>query len=297
MLRKEEFDKLHTENPEELNNEEGQELQLGQDEVIQNEGDDGAKPDDGEQKPEGDESSEEKPNPFALLRKKEKILRKKEKENAKKIQQLQKALEEKEEALRRASGIPPEPEFNPERPPQLFDDGIDGDQEVLSNKIIDWTKRKLELDNQEKAAKDEWQKTIDAYERNKQLLDDEDFDDYEESVKERFDRLQQNVILKAARNPANVVKALYFDTAAADNLQRVKDPIEFARAIFDLEQKISRKANSAPVEKPIRAATGSITNTDLKTLEDLRKEAEKTNDYTRLARFRMQMAAKSAKRG
>lgn len=146
--------------------------------------------------------------------------------------------------------------------PTLWDDGIDGDEDKLVERVIDWTKAV----NAEEAAKTEAQKAeetqrerheakVMAFAEQKQKLGVKDFDEAEAEVLGALSQAQQAILIHGAENKAQLVYALGKHPEKLRQLASITDPIEFAFAAAKLEgqTKVSRR----PATNPESRVSGS----------------------------------------
>jgi hypothetical protein len=189
-------------------------------------------------------------------------------------------------------------EVGPE--PSLDDDDIDYDQDKFKAKWRAWSERKSQADRAaedqraaEKAQQDEWQARLNAYADHKSKLKVKDYEDAEVAVQSSFDVTQQGIIVQGADNPALVVYALGKNPAKAKELSSIKDPIKFTYAVAKLEAQLKvQNRKSAPA--PERTISGSApSGSGDSNLERLRKEAERTGDYTKVSAYKKQQRENS----
>lgn len=179
-------------------------------------------------------------------------------------------------------------------------EGCDYDAEKFEAELEGWHDRKIKKDaeaaNAAKLAEESnkvWQATLDDYAKAKTELKVKDFVDAEEFVKDTFSVTEQGIILQGSKNPAIVVYALGKNPKKAKELSAIKDPIKFARAIFELESQLkvtNRKAPPAP-ERTVRGSAPSSGTVD-STLDRLRAEADKTGNYTKVMAYKNQLKQK-----
>lgn len=219
-----------------------------------------------------------------------KDLRKSEREQKRKIKELEQQLESKEK--------PVEDEVVLGAKPTL--DGFDYDTDAYETALERWHSDKaiVESKAREKQAETDkqnqaWQGVLDSYNEKKTALKVRDYDEAEFALTEKFDQVQQSVVLKATKNPAMVVYALGKSPQRLEELSKIKDPIELAVAVALLETKMktnTRKASTAP-EKKISNG-GSLSATHDTTLERLRKDAEKTGDFSKVVQYKRKLRQK-----
>lgn len=174
-------------------------------------------------------------------------------------------------------------------------DEHDYDTDRYEEALASWYERKREVGEQEAKAKAEaeaannaWQSKLNSYNEAKTKLKVKDFDEAEHVVLETLSATQQGIIIKAAKNPALVVVALGKNPAKAKELAAITDPIEYTYALAELESKLKVSDRKAPPpETSVVRGTGSSSSVDSR-LEQLREEAYKTGDYTKVTAYKMQ---------
>jgi mannitol-1-phosphate/altronate dehydrogenase len=167
-------------------------------------------------------------------------------------------------------------------------EACDYDAERFETELLAWNSRKAEADAKAKAKREEqdatqaeWQNRLQSYSEAKQNLRVRDFDEAEDAVREILTVTQQGIVLQAADDPAKLVYALGRNPAKAKELAGVKDPVKFAVAVAKLEMKLTvtpRKPSATPESRV--TGTGKTPATAQARLDDLRKQAEASGDYT-----------------
>lgn len=241
----------------------------------------------GDAPPEPEPESTPESNPIRQLREERRRL---EREN----RELQEKLRAKDA---------PAPEIPLSAKPKLEDHDYDADKFELA--LQDWFEKKRQAD--EKAAKaqaearakeEAWQAKLNEYGQAKAKLKVPDYEDAEERVQALFDVTQQGVMIAGADNPALLVYALGKYPAKAKELAAIKDPVKFAFAVAKLEtqMKTTPRARPAPPapETPMRSTAPSRSASNA-TLDRLEAEAERTNDRTKVAAYRRQLAQQARK--
>jgi len=214
-------------------------------------------------------------------------LRKSHREMQKENRELKKKLETVVEPEKKPVELPKKPTL----------EECDYDTEAYDNKLTSWFETKREYEQQQAEAKaeqdrqaQEWQEKLNAYEEKKKQLKVRDYEYAEEFVVENFDQTQQGVMINGADDPALLVYALGKNHNKAKELSQIKDPVKFAFAVAKLETKLkvsNRKAKTSP-EKTISGKAPKSGTAD-SNLERLRKEAEKTGDYSKVMRYKLQL--------
>jgi hypothetical protein len=173
-------------------------------------------------------------------------------------------------------------------------EAADYDTERYETELAAWYDRKRKHDEAEAArqaeaetAEREWKQKLEGYQSAKATLKVRDYDDAEEVVQDAFTVTQQGMILQGADNPALLVYALGKNPKRAKELASIKDPVKFAFAVARLETQLKvtkRKASSKP--EPTISGTGRPSGSVDSTLERLRKDAEKSGDYSKVYAYK-----------
>lgn len=172
------------------------------------------------------------------------------------------------------------------------------DVEQYENALEEWHEKKLKVEEQKRKQQQEIERQnkafndkLGAYNATKVTLKVKDFDDSEEFVKDSFSVVQQGIIIKGCKNPALVVYALGKNPKKAKEIAAISDPVEYAFAIADLENKLkvnSKKPAVAP-ERTIKSGTSGLSSSSDSTLDRLREEAEKTGNYSKVIAYKQQI--------
>lgn len=185
--------------------------------------------------------------------------------------------------------------------PKLSD--VDYDAEALETALDKWYEQKRAVDEYEakqrreqEAANQEWQNRLNSYNQAKANLRAPDYDDAELAVQDRLSQTQQGIILQGAENPALLVLALGRNPEKLAELSAINDPVRYAFAVARMEAqlKVSSAKRTSPTtqpEKRVSSDAGS-TNPSASTLEQLRAEAEKTGDYSKVIKWKNQNRGK-----
>lgn len=178
--------------------------------------------------------------------------------------------------------------------PKLEDFDFDSDQyEAATEKWYEQKQAKAAFDAKQAAAQQtaeqEHQKVLTTYRTAAAALpvDQAKFKAAEAEVVSTFDRLQQNILLKA-KAPERLVYAIGNNPAKLEELAKIKDPIALAYELGRVEVglTVTKQKKSAPApDRPLHG--GGSGNAD-STLERLEAEAEKTGDRSKIIAFRKQ---------
>lgn len=182
--------------------------------------------------------------------------------------------------------------------PKLEEYAYDEDQyaealDIWYDRKAQVEKRKAEVDAEQQKTQEQIQAVVNSYNEKKQQLKVRDFDDAESELTDKLSVQQQGLILEGADNPALMVYALGKNKARLDELAKITNPAKFAFAVAKLETQMkqsTRKAAVAP-EKTITGGASTSGTTDT-TLDRLRKEAEKTGDYSKVVQYKRKQKQK-----
>jgi len=167
-------------------------------------------------------------------------------------------------------------------------DSCDFDAEKLEAALGAWFERKQAVDAEQRrqqeanqAAQSAWNQRLQAFGREKAALPVSDFDEAELAVQEAFNVMQQGIMLKLPK-AAKMVYALGKNKKVAGELAAIKDPVDFAFALKELEvtklKETTRTAAPLP-EKTVRGSSPGLVH-GKKQLETMRAKAQETGDYT-----------------
>lgn len=193
------------------------------------------------------------------------------------------------------------------RPKPRLED-FDYDTDAYEKDLDAWVSEKVKIDaeesriKQEKEEKEEqlrrqqqveaqaWKVKLDSYADGKQSLVEKDgakdYEDAEDTASAILNRTQQGIIVGYAVNPALVIYALGKNPNKAKELSEEQDPIAFALKVQNFEEKkmkVTRKKAPPPPGKVTDAGSASVGDS---ALDKLRKEAEKTRDYSKVVAYK-----------
>lgn len=163
------------------------------------------------------------------------------------------------------------------------------DDEELDRQLDKWheAKNKHETakktaEEREKAEREAWQSRLSTYESLKSELPQDAYEESEALVQEHMSVTQQSIIIKGARNPAELVFALGQNPSTLKRLAAIKDPVEFAFAAGEImsKAKIERTAKTIPAPDRVVKSGGKTPAMTSTRLDDLRAKAEKSGDFT-----------------
>ena len=216
------------------------------------------------------------------------------------IRQMRKALKEKNEASkadkkrlkeleakeaeRSASKDKVELGNKPSRDDYEYDQ-----DDKFETDLVAWHDQKRKLETKKQADKDEvaaaderWRKRISAYDTNKAALKVDDFEEVEDRVKAKFSVQQHAIAIHALDKPELFVLAVGKNQKILDRLSEITDPVKFAVEIGKIEAQLKTTKRKAPAPETRLKGTAAIGGSSDKTLEKLEREAEKTNDRTKI---------------
>lgn len=217
-------------------------------------------------------------------------VRAKNREQARKIRELEQQLEQ----------FRPR-EQTPRLGPKPTLESVDYDPVKFEAELDRWKEAKAAEDRRQadekqaaEAEQKRWQSEIDAFNEQKSALRVQDFEDAEELVTQALSRTQLGVIIDGAQSKALLLYALGKNDKALKELAAITNPVKFAFAVARMETQLktqSRKPTAQP-EKTVRG-TAPVSGGS-QTLEQLRAEAEKTGDYSKVIRYRTEQRRQSS---
>lgn len=214
-----------------------------------------------------------------------KDLRKKTKEQERELREYKRKLAEKEtQQVAEEIG----------KRPSLSDDGIDFDEEVYAQRLLEWTDKKKAAEAAEaaeRAKREEADRTFNerltAYNQKKTALKVEDFDDAESAVVSTLSKTQQGIIVNYCDKPELLIYAVGRNDKELARLAAITDPIKFALEIQTIEREKLKVTTRKPATSPERTVSASapITSSD-KHLEALEREADRTGDRSKIIAYK-----------
>lgn len=213
------------------------------------------------------------------------------------VRDLRKRMREKDRRIRELESMQKEPESKPQelgKKPTI--DDFDYDSERFEVALADWLEKKRHHDAEiekskqaEQSQKQEWQDRLADYGKRKTELKVADFEDAEAATQDALTVVQQGIILQGADNPAVIVYALGRNPAKLAELSKITDPVKFSFAVAKLEKdlKVTTKKQAPPPERVIQG-TGRVSGTVDSKLDQLREQAAKTGDYSKVAAYKLQ---------
>ncbi len=179
--------------------------------------------------------------------------------------------------------------------PTLESSGHDAD--VYEKKLTEWLDKGHEIEankEEENKVKEKIQEEHSAkytkYNTDKAALKVPDFDEAEDIVIDILSETQQGALLQGSGDPALLVYALGKNEAKVRELAKIEDPVKFIFALSKVEAQL-KVSNGKPKPKPegrLRGSGKSGNALDSK-LERLRKDAEKTGDFTKVIAYKTKL--------
>ena len=189
--------------------------------------------------------------------------------------------------------------------PKLED--FDYDEGKYDEALGKWYADKAKVDaaqaDQERVAQERQRardERLNSYRTEAAGLRVKDFQDVEGDVVAALSVDQQGILLAGADKPATLVYALGRYPNKLRTLAQIKDPVRFAFAAGKLEGTLkvaNRPANSKPApEGRVSSTSGVPSGGGEKKLEQLRAEAAKTGDYTKVNAYKRQLKQAQARK-
>lgn len=182
---------------------------------------------------------------------------------------------------------------------------FDYDEGKFDQALEQWYEDKRKVDaaqaEQERNANARRQMVADrekAYATEAAALRIKNFRELEDEVVTALTPEQQGILLLGAEKPALLVAALGRFPNKLKALAEIKDPVRFAFRAGQLEKEIKLNrptASKAAPEARVSSSAGVSAGGSERKLEQLRAEADKTGDYTRVHAYRRQLKAQARK--
>lgn len=230
----------------------------------------------------GEESGEEEDHKEAQPWVKE--LRKSYKATQKENRQLKERLQQLEQG--------PDVVKLPEKPTM---ESCDWDADVFEAKLIEWTSAKRKHEEQEQQARkqqEEAQEQVNrqlaAYEEKKKSLKVPDYDEAEDDVNAALNVTQRGIIIMTAEDPAKLMYGLGKNPKLLAEVSKISDPVKFTWRMARLEAGMKTDVRKPPPPEKVVTGAGNFSGAvgeDPK-LEELRRQAAKTGDYTKVHAYK-----------
>jgi len=179
--------------------------------------------------------------------------------------------------------------------PQIGDDDIAYDADKFEQALLEWNEQKRQIELQKRQVQEQsnkmeqdWQNTLHGYQTAKSKLRVDDFDEAEAVIQDTLSPEQQGIILHAAATPAALIYALGKNPKEVKALAEIRDPVKFAYAVSKMEATKLRVTKKESIPAPERRVVGSspISGGSDAALERLRKEAEKSGDFSKVVAYK-----------
>lgn len=233
----------------------------------------------GESETPADEASQETP----VIRK----IRQADREKAKRIRELeQKLAQQNQQAAPQVN----EPTVLPKKTLAEFDFDEDAYDQYNDQRIESISAHKRFVEEKQKRIEAEKQTIAQIQQRyiegKSQLkVAPEKVQEAEDTVVAVFDLERQNMLLKS-KNSARLVLALANDDDQLERLSKITDRDDFNRELGILEGKLSSKPAKRVAPEPEKMVTSSGGGFSAKTLDELREEAARTGDMSKVMAYK-----------
>ena len=177
-------------------------------------------------------------------------------------------------------------------------ESVDYDSDKFETALLEWNATKRDLDakktakaEQQEAAQSRYMDRLDTYQKAKVSLGAKDFDDAEEVVRESLSTAQQSIIVANAKRPEILIYALGKNPDMLKGLASEQDLASFAFKLGQMESgmKVTGMSKKPTPEKRLKGGGTPPMGSGSKKLEQLRTEAEKTGDYSKVTAYKKQM--------
>lgn len=218
-------------------------------------------------------------------------LRKRQQEAAKENRELKKQLEALKAAPEKAPEVGAEPSL----------ESCEYDEDKFKAEWRAWNQRQAEQAEQERKkqeagakAQAEWNEKVTAYQKEKADLKIGDKDEAEAAAFEALSVNQRGILLDAVSKPALVAIALGKNPKRLKELAAITNPIKFAIAVHDLEEKEMKvmPKKTAPLPESTVRGNARVSGSVDSTLDRLRAEADKTGDMSKVLAYKRQQRDK-----
>lgn len=223
---------------------------------------------------EGDSPPPEQQQDSSVIREMRKALREAERER--------KRLREELEVVKN-----PKQELGPK--PKL--DDFDYDADAYETALLQWSDAKRQADAEsakvrevQEAEHRVYAERLQRYEADKRSLRITGYADAEDTVRETLNVQQQSVLVRYFDKPAVLVAAIGSNPETAKRLAGIKDPIEFAFAVRELESKVKTTPRKPPEPESKIASAGRSIPYEAR-LKELQASADRSGDSTEVVRF------------
>lgn len=202
------------------------------------------------------------------------------------------------QAPAQGAALPPDPGAKP-----AIND-FDFDAELFGSALEKWHDAKAKRSTAEADARNRqtqeqaaWTARLASYQTDGKALGFADFEDCEAAALAELSATQQGIIVQGAEKSALVMYALGRNPQLARDLGNIEDPVKFAFAVADLQRKLTVQKRK-PTTKPEDVAPASSSSASAalagvdKKRDELRAEASRTGDMSKLMAFNQAQRAK-----
>jgi len=223
---------------------------------------------------------------------------------AKELRQKQRELVKENKRLKQATEAKQTQEQEITVGPRPTLEGCEFDDERYVSEVEEWVKRKAKAEAKATEAKTKaeaeqkaWHERLAQFESMKTELTVPDYAEAEESVQDVLSVTQQAIIVKGAKNPAQLVYALGKNPGVLKKLAAIQDPVLFAFEAAEIMTKIKTEKRPAPPAPERRVSSGAaIPKSANETMDKLIEEAARTGDISKVREHRKKLAALQNKR-
>ena len=210
------------------------------------------------------------------------------------IRNMRQELKAKEKRIKELEQAAPKPEPVALGPKPTLQDH-DYDTEAYDAALLAWNDQKKAEDAEaekkaeaERARQEAYEGRLAGYDKRKSEMGVKDFGDAEDTVKATLTPVQQSIIVSASKDPALTVLALGRNAKHLERMAKL-EPIQFAYELAELESKMKVSGKKKPQpEKRVSGASPAVP-TGNKKLEQLRAEAAKTGDLSKVHAYKRQL--------
>jgi len=197
-------------------------------------------------------------------------------------------LKRENEALKRAQA-PVKVEIGPK--PTLAD--FEYDEDAYETAIDEWKEQSFRAQEQEKAAQAAAEKMqargkeiVARYETAARALPVKDFEEAQETVKDKLGVERWGWIVAGADSPEKLVYALAKNPARLDALAKIDIPARFAFEAAKLEKdmKVAQRRKAPDPDEVVRGS-GAVSSGEDLVLARLEREADKTGDRSKVQKY------------
>lgn len=205
------------------------------------------------------------------------------------VNELRRQLREKERKIKELSNKQvQEPVVTQLRPkPTRIDHNFDDD--AFEADLLAWSKEKEVYENEsqkqvqaQQEIERDFVSRVQNFEEQSKKVKISGFDDLKAEVESKLNRDQQATIFYAVKDPVRFVAAIGANPEKLAELQKIKNPIVLAVAMRDLEASMTIQKRKVTT-KPEKVLSGGASPKDNeRILNNLREEADKTGDRSKV---------------